>query len=537
VVLVLLIACANIANLMQARLQRRERELALRTALGAGRGRLVRQLLTEGLVLALVGTGFGVALAVAGGNQLLAFAPGAVPRVDRLGVDLGMLATAVAVAAGSVLLFGLLPALRGTRMSAGGPRVWGARGASAEGWRRGRGIMGILVTVEVGLAMLVVVAAGLLFQSYARLVKLDLGFSDANAVAFSVSVPEAAYQTPEAVSRFYARLVAALEQLPGVERAGGVLSLPLRSGTGSLDIEVEGRPAEPGRSAQSPGFQVVTPGYFEAMRIPLLDGRFPAASDDPRAPVAVWVNRSAAERLWPGEAALGKRFRIAGDTARPWFTVAGVVGDVRTVAATAEPRWEYFLAHAQLPGVLDVGLFHRPLSIVVRTTGDAGAVAPAIRRVLAGIDSRVAPAQLELMTAVTSRAIARPRLVAMLLGGFALLSGALATVGIYGVLSYGVSRRTREIGIRLALGARQEQVVRQIALEGLRAAGWGIVIGGAGALATSRLVEAQLFGIGPRDPAVFGASVLGLALVSLAAALIPARRAARVQPALTLRED
>src|SRR5687767_2855899 len=537
VVLVLLIACANVANLMQARLQRRERELALRTALGAGRGRLVRQLLTEGLVLALVGTGLGVALAVAGGNQLLAFAPGAVPRVDRLGVDLGMLATAVAVAAGSVLLFGLLPALRGTRMSAGGPRVWGARGASAEGWRTGRGIMGTLVTVEVGLAMLVVIAAGLLFQSYSRLVKLDLGFSDANAVAFNVTVPEAAYETPEAVSSFYIRLVAALEQLPGVERAGGVLSLPLRSGTGSLDVEVEGRQVEPGRSAQSPGFQVVTPGYFEAMRIPLLDGRFPAASDDAGAPVAVWVNQSAAERLWPGETVLGKRFRISGDTARPWFTVAGVVGDVRTVAATAEPRWEYFLAHAQLPGVLDVGIFHRPLSIVVRTTGDPGAVAPAIRRVLAGIDSRVAPAQLELMTAVTSRAIARPRLVAMLLGAFALLSGALATVGIYGVLSYAVTRRTREIGIRLALGARQDQVVRQMALEGLRAAGLGILIGGAGALATSRLVEAQLFGIGPRDPAVFGASVLGLALVSLTAALIPARRAARVQPALTLRED
>jgi ABC-type antimicrobial peptide transport system permease subunit len=174
---------------------------------------------------------------------------------------------------------------------------------------------------------------------------------------------------------------------------------------------------------------------------------------------------------------------------------------------------------------------------VVRTTGDAGAVAPAIRRVLAGIDSRVAPAQLEPMTAVTSRAIARPRLVAMLLGAFALLSGVLATVGIYGVLSYAVTRRTREIGIRLALGARQDQVVRQMAVEGLRAAGLGIVIGGAGALATSRLVESQLFGIGPRDPAVFGASVLGLALVSLAAALIPARRAARVQPALTLRED
>ncbi len=537
VVLVLLIACANVANLMQARLHRRERELALRTALGAGRGRLVRQLLTEGLVLALVGTGLGIFLAVVGGNQLLAYTPGAVPRVDRLGVDPGMLATAIAVAAGSVLLFGLLPALRGTRMGAGGPRVWGARGASAEGWRTGRGIMGTLVTVEVGLAMLVVVAAGLLFRSYSRLVKLDLGFSPSNAVAFNVTVPEAAYETPAAVSGFYERLVAALEQLPGVERAGGVLSLPLRSGTGSLDIEVDGRPAEPGRSAQSPGIQVVTPGYFEAMQIPLLEGRLPAASDDARAPVAAWVNRSAAERLWPGETALGKRFRFAGDTGQRWFTVAGVVGDVRTVAVTKEPRWEYFLAHAQLPGVLNVGIFHRPLSIVVRTTSEPAALAPSIRQVLAGIDSRVAPARLELMTAVTSRAIARPRLVAVLLGAFALLSGALATVGIYGVLSYAVSRRTREIGIRLALGAQQEQVVRQMAGQGLRAAGWGIAIGGLAALASGRLLEEQLFGIGPRDPVVLGASVLGLALVSLAASLIPARRAARVQPALTLRDD
>ena len=536
VVLVLLIACANVANLMQARLQRRERELALRTALGAGRGRLVRQLLTEGMVLALVGTAVGVVIAVGGGNKLLAFSPGAVPRVDHLGVDLGMLVTAVAVAAGSVLLFGLLPALRGTRMGAG-PGVWGTRGASAEGWRTGRGIMGTLVTVEVGLAMLVVVAAGLLFQSYSRLLKLDLGFSAANAVAFNVTVPEAAYETPESVSSFYARLVAALEQIPGVERAGGVLSLPLRSGTGSIDIEVDGRPAEPGRAAQSPGFQVVTPGYFEALQIPLLEGRLPAVSDDARAPVAAWVNRSAAQRLWPGETALGKRFRFPGDSARPWFTVAGVVGDVRSAAATEEPRWEYFLAHAQLPVVLNAGIFHRPLSIVVRSTSDPGALAPSIRRVLAGLDSRVAPAQLELMTAVTSRAIARPRLVAVLLGAFALLSGVLATVGIYGVLSYSVSRRTREIGIRLALGARQEQVVRQMAGQGLRAAGVGIVIGGLAALGTSRLLEAQLFGIGPRDPVVFGASVLGLAIVSLAATLIPARRAARVQPALTLREE
>jgi putative ABC transport system permease protein len=540
VILVLLIACANVANLTQARLQRREREMALRSALGAGRGRLVRQLLTEGLVLAGAGSALGVGLAVAGGNLLLSLAPGAVPRVERLGVNSGMLGTAAAVAVASVLLFGLLPAIRGTRTGAGGPRVWRSRGASAEGWGSGsRGFMGTLVGIEVGLAMLVLVGAGLLLQSYRRLARVDLGFSAVHVVAFDVTVPEAAYESPSAVSGFYERLLGTLEQLPGVTRAGGIRNLPLRSGTGSIDIELEGRPTEPGRSGPSANFQVVTPGYFEAMRVPLIQGRLPGAGDDARGPVAAWVNRSAAEGLWPGETAVGKRFRFPGDSARPWFTVVGVVGDVRTAtaAAAAEPPWEYYLAHPQVPGVLNVSSFHRGLSIVVRTSTDPGTLAQPIRQVLAGLDARVAPARLELMTTVTSRAIARPRLVAILLGAFALLSVTLAVVGIYGVLSYAVSRRGREIGIRLALGARQPQVVRQIALQGLRAAGWGIVIGGLAAFALSGLLTTQLFGIGPRDPAVFGASVLGLAIVSLAAAVIPARRAARVQPARALRDD
>jgi predicted permease len=498
----------------------------------------VRQLLTEGLVLASVGTALGVVLAIIGGNLLLSLAPGAVPRVDRLGVDLTLIATAAAIAAGSALLFGLLPALRGTRLGAGGPQIWCARGASAEGWGPGgRGVMGMLVGVEVALAMLVVVAAGLLLQSYLRLARVELGFSAENVLAFNVTVPEAAYENPPAVTGFYQRLLASLEQLPGVERAGAILNLPLRSGTGSIDIELEGRPTEPGRSGPSANFQVVTPGYFEAMRIPLVQGRLPLETDDPRGPVAAWVNQSAAEGMWPGESALGRRFRFPGDTARPWFTVVGVVGDVRTVSAAAPPVWEYFLAHAQLPAVLNVGSFHRQLSIVVRTSTDPGALVQPIRRVLAGIDNRVAPAQLEMMTAVTSRAVARPRLVAILLGAFALLSVALAVVGVYGVLSYSVSRRTREIGIRLALGARQPEVVRQIALQGLRAAGWGLAIGGLAALAASGLLRAQLFGIGPRDPMVFGFSAVGLALVSIAAALIPAQRASRVHPAGILRDE
>jgi predicted permease len=356
-------------------------------------------------------------------------------------------------------------------------------------------------------------------------------------VAFNLTVPEAVYDNPASVTGFYGELLASLEELPGVARAGGILNLPLRSGTGSIDIELQDRPPEPGRSDPSPNFQVVTPGYFEAMRIPLVEGRFPQASDDARAPVAAWVNRAAAERLWPGQPALGKRFRFPGDSTRPWFTVVGVVGNVRTGSATAEPQWEYFLAHAQLPGVLNASSFHRRLSIVVRTSADPVALAPAIRRVMTGLDPRVAPAQLESMTAVSSRAMARPRLVAVLLTAFALLSVTLAVVGIYGVLSYSVTRRTREIGIRLALGASQQQVVRRIALQGLRAAGLGIMLGGVGALATSRVLTDQLFGIGPRDPMVFGASAAGIALLSLAASIIPARRAARVQPARTLREE
>jgi len=538
VVLVLLIACANVANLLLARMQRRERELALRTALGAGRGRLVRQLLTEGLVLALAGTAAGVVIATLGAGALLSLSPGAIPRVNRLEIDPGMLSTAVALAGGSALLFGLAPALKGTRHATGAWRGWGSRGTSAEGWGGGgRRFMASLVSLEVALAMLVVISAGLLLRSYARLSRVDLGFTPANVLAFDVTLPELAYGTPAAVTGFYQRLLDRLEHLPSAERAGGILSLPLRSGTGSIDIELEGRPPEPGQSAPSPNLQVVTPGYFEAMRIPLLQGRFPAPSDDAEAPVAAWVNQAAADRLWPGEGALGKRFRLAGDTGSTWFTVAGVVGNVRTIAATREPGWEYYLAHAQLRRVLDVSDFHRGLSIVVRSSTDPGSLAGPARRILAEMDQRVAPAQVETMTAVSSRAIARPRLVASLLGAFALLAGVLALVGIYGVLSYAVSRRTREIGIRMALGARSAQVVRLMAGQGLGAAGIGIVLGAAAAFATGRLFATLLFGIGPRDPVVFAGSAAGLAVVALAAALIPARRAARVHPANTLRED
>lgn len=538
VVLVLLIACVNVANLFLARLGRKEREVALRTALGAGRGRLVRQLLTEGFILALFGTAAGIVVATVGANVLLGLSPGAIPRVERLGIDAGMLITAIGLAGGSALLFGLAPALRGTRAVRGAPAVWGPRGASAEGWGSGiRGFMATLVTAEVALSLLVVISAGLLVRSYAQLSRVDLGFEPRHVLAFDVTVPSASYPTPDRVSGFFERLIGMVENLPGVEDAGGVRSLPLRSGTGSIDIELEDRPTPPGESEPSPNFQVVTPGYFEAMGISLVAGRFPAASDDARSPLVAWVNAAAAARLWPGESALGRRFRFAGDTGNTWLTVAGVVGNVRTVAASSEPVWEYFLAHAQLPRALDVSEFHRGLSIVARSATDPEGLADPVRAVVAELDPLVAPARLETFGAIVSRAIARPRLVSLLLSAFALLAAILATVGIYGVLSYVVSRRTREIGIRMALGARGTQVVRLMAVQGLEAVAVGILIGAAGALAATRLMSTLLFGVGARDPLVFGLSAAAVAAVALAAALIPARRAARVHPMETLRAE
>lgn len=537
VVLVLLIACANVANLLLARLSRKERDVAMRTALGAGRARLVRQLLTESLILALTGTAIGIVLATFGANALLALSPGAIPRVNRLHLDVGVLLTAIGLAGGSVLLFGLAPAFRGTRSARRSAALWAGRGTSAEGWGGGsRGFMASLVTIEVALATLVVIWAGLLLKSYDRLARVDLGFVPSNALAFDISLSAENYPDAPRVNSFYDRIRSTLASLPGVQHVGGVRSLPLRSGTGSLDIELEGRPMPPGQTGQ-PDLQVVTPGYFESMGIRLVAGRLPDATDTPDGPVAAWVNESAARRLWPGESALGHRYHFYGDSATKWFTVVGVVGDVRTVAAGTPPVWEHYLLHSQLPRTLPIPDFHRTLSMVVRSSTDPAALISLVRAAVRDQDAKVAAAQVETVQAITSRAIARPRLVAMLLTTFGLLAGVLATVGIYGVLSYAVSRRTREIGIRMALGARGAQVVRMMATQGLEAAGLGILLGAAFAVIGSSLVKILLFDVAPRDPLVLGTGALAIATVALAAALIPARRAARVHPMETLRAD
>jgi len=397
--------------------------------------------------------------------------------------------------------------------------------------------MGTLVTVEVALAVLVTISAGLLLRSYARLSNVDLGFKPANMISFDVSLPEATYKDPDRVTRFYTDLIGRVRQVPGVLDAGGIRALPVRGGSGNLDIELEGHPASAGQSDPSPNFQIVTPGYFEAMRIPVVDGRAPLASDDAKAPIAAWVNEVAAQRLWKGERAVGKRFRFSGDSTGPWFTVAGVVGTIKTAGAASPPVWEYFLAHAQIPVVLQPSFFHRALSIVVRSSGNPAALAPPLKRILAGLDPNVAPAQVETMEAVVSNSVARPRLVAVLLSSFALLAAVLAMVGITGVLSYAVTQRRREIGIRMALGARRGQVIGFIARQGLVATGLGLALGAIAAISASQALRSLLFEVGPRDLAVFGSSIGMLGLISLAAVALPARRAARIEPVETLRAE
>jgi predicted permease len=540
VVLVMIVACANVANLLLARTQRREPELALRTALGAGRSRIARQLITEGLILAVAGALLGVGLAVAGTNALLALAPGAIPRAERLSVDAGLLLTALVIGCGSAVFFSLAPALRATGMAGRSPgQLWSDAGRVIDsGGRRGglRGFMHLLIGVETGLAVVVMIVAGLLVQSYARLAGEDVGLSPEGVLAFDITLPTEGYAVPAGRIAFFRQLTSRLEQLPGVERAGGVLSLPLRSGTGNIDIELEGRPVAPGASAPSPLFQVVTPGYFETVRVPLVLGRLPAASDDEGAPLVAWVNQTAARRLWHDESPIGRRFRFRGDSGDTWFTVAGVVGDVRTLAVAREPIWEYYVAHAQLPRVLDAADFHRGLSIVARVTGDPAALAGPLWRILAELDAGVAAAQVEPMTAVVARSISRSRLVSVLLSGFAALAGVLAAIGVYGVLSYGVSRRTREIGVRIALGATPARVVRAVTRQAVGAAGLGLLAGSLAALAVTRVLHNQLYDTGPRDPLVFGAAVFALGTVSALSALLPARRAARVPPAVALRD-
>ena len=513
VALVLLMACANVGNLLLARATARERELAVRAALGAPRSRLVRQLLLESLLLALAGGALGALLAAWGVDLLLAAGPADLPRMREVRVDGAVFAFALGASVLSGALFGVFPALGATSTQLHDA----LRGGSASAARRPRQLRRLLVAADVALALVLAFGAALLLRSFARVLHVEPGFDPRGAVAVTVGAPGNSRALFESVLQ-------RLRETPGVTAAGGVDYAPLSGVANDAQFEIEGRPVAAGMQAPDEEMRVTTPGFFAAMGIAIRRGR--AFSEREPAPVAV-IDESLARKYWPGEDAIGKRFKLAGD--ERWWTVAGVAADVREFGLDAPVRPTIYVPLAFMPA--------DTLTLVVRSKESAAEVTRELQQMLSSIDPRATAHGAQPLEQMLSASLAQRTFALELLHGFALIALLLAGIGLYGVLAYSVVQRTREIGVRLALGARPAQAVALVARESGAVVGAGLAAGLLGALLSARLFAGLLYGVGPLDLAALAAAVCALALVAVLATLLPARRATRVDPAIALRAD
>ena len=524
---VLVIACANLANLMLARGAARTREMAVRAALGAGRRRLVRQLLTESALLGVLGGAVAVALAYAASGVLLRLAPIALPRGETIGLDARTLLFTAAIALLSGLVVGVLPALRAARSAPGGALAEGGRGGTGRARHR---VQRALVVAQVSLALVLLVGAGLLVGSLSRLLSVDPGFRPDGLLAMHVALPEARYPERTDAGRFFEALLARVEALPGVEHAAAVWALPFTDGWASGGAFPEG--GGPDSFAQI-GMLPVRGDAFAALGTRLLAGRAYGAADVAADAGVVVINETMARLFWPGEDAVGKRFRRGRpEEQRPWQTVIGVVADVKraSLGATSEPEAYFYHTH-------DEGSWASDMQVVVRAAGDPSALAAPLRRAVHDLDPTLAAGAIHAVPELIARSTAGPRIRTLLATTFAALAALLAVVGIYGVMAFAVSERRREIGVRLALGARGGSVLAAVLREGAVLAAIGVALGLAGAFAATRLLESALFGISPLDPATYAATAALLAAAVVVACWVPARRAARVDPLVALRED
>ena len=530
--LVLLIACANVANLLLARAAAREGEIAVRAALGAGRGRLVRQLLTESVVLAIGGGALGLALAVAGTRFLLSLEPAGIPRLDAVGVDATVVGFTAAVALFTGVVFGMIPAAQATRGDLVSSLKEGGKGALAA--RRAGRMREGLVVAEIALAVMLLAGAGLLMRSFARLQNVDPGFEASSALTFRVALPPATYDTEEKRAQFYAGMVDRLGSLPGVTTAGAISLLPL-SGGGAFVITftVEGEP--PPRPGEEPSMQVrvVTPEFFRSMGIPQLRGRTFTAADDAAGTPVVMLSETAVQRYFANENPIGKRIRLGWGRGpnRPNVggEVIGVVRSVKQFGLDAESQPEIYVPHAQQP----VG----GMTFVLKTAVPPLSLSDAVRREVQAVDATLPVVGLEPLDAIVANSISQPRFYMLLLVIFAAVALLLASIGIFGVVSYTVAQRTREVGIRIALGASRERVLRMVLGNAMRLAVFGVVVGVLAAVALSRTLESLLFDLSPTDPLTYAAVAIGLTGVALAASYLPAWRAARVDPVEALRAE
>ncbi|MFI5235103.1 MAG: ABC transporter permease [Gemmatimonadales bacterium] len=532
VALLLLLTCANVANLVLARADGRNREVAVRAALGAGTGQLLRLALTESLILGLSGGALGLGLAWAGVRLLVLRAPTSIPRLAELAVDWPVLGLTFGLAIATGIVFGLLPVARLSRLDLSDALRDGSRGQSG-GLERRRGRT-LLVVAEMALAVLLVIGAGLTIKSFRNLQQIDPGFDAHNVLTLRLSLPAARYGTVESVNGFYTRLGDEVRQMPRVNAAGFARLLPLASEMGDAGMMIEGKPTpsdQPGRSAD---WQVVTPGYFEAMKMRLVRGRFFNTTDSPDGAPVIAINETLAHEYFPGEDPLGHRIRM-GDPTQPWRTIVGVVGDAHHNSLTTPVKRSWYLPHDQWGNLF--GAPRRAMTLVVRTTGDPRALLPPITQAVHQLDPDLPLTQIATMSDVLAGATQEQRFTMALMAGFALLALVLAAVGIYGVIAYVVGQRTREIGIRLALGADAGAVRLLVLRQAIAPALTGIGVGLAAALFLTRYLRSLLYGVAPVDAATFAAIPVLLLLVATGSVLIPAIRASRVAPMEALRVE
>jgi putative ABC transport system permease protein len=530
---VLLIACANLANLLLARAESRHKEFAIRSALGAGRWRLLRQFLTEGVLLALLGGALGAGVGFAGLRAMLAANPGSLPRSAEIALDARVLVFTILVSIATGLLFGMAPLLH-LRERAVSLSLKEAGQRSTSGTARTRVRSG-LVIAEVALAVVLVVGAGLMLRSFWNLLRVDAGFNRTHLVTFGLVLPAAAYPDAQGVVGFFQRLTDQLEAVPGVQGAAIMSGLPPFRQVDANDTDFDGYVApKEGPFENVDYYQTVSSGYLTTMGIPVVDGRDFTLGDVEGAPVAM-VNETLAKTFFPNQSAVGRRVKPGFGPNVPWFNIVGVVRDVKQGGVNQKTGTELYFLQDQGPKAR-VGA-RRNMNVVVRTSLPFDRVSQDIRRIVRGMDPALPVVRLRTMDDVFAATVSQPRFLAQLLGIFAALALILSAIGTYGILSYSVSERRREIGIHMAMGATRGRVLGMVLGQGMRLTVAGLVLGVAASFALTRLLQTQLFNVRPTDPVTLSTVVVFIALVAASACFLPAGRATRVDPMVVLRDE